>query len=450
MKSNVVPLSGPSWSRPDLSLASGREAPAPKFPAELLGSDWANWCEANAASANAPIDYVGASLITTAAALIGNARTVSFAGWDQPSTIWSVLVGPPSAKKSPAMAPLKRAVGDLEAELAEMHDPEGGPSPQLRIADVTAPSAAEVAWFNPNGLLLQRDEVSAWWEQIARSGGEGFWLEGYDAGSYTVNRKGKTALQIARLNISVLGTVQPDPVRDLLEAKRDRGFTARYLYVYPEPLRGFRRPTLVDQTAAVAALRRLRDLRLTESRVCFLNATAEDAADEWLSAHVEQTHRADGLWEQWLGKQNGMLLRYALVFEHLWWCTDDGDEAPSEIGEQAIRAAGNFIDGYAKPMAARTFNMAARPLVERQAASLLRILQRQHVSEFNARDVRRGSLGPVGTLSNSEAMDDACAVLEAAFLIRKNGVRAGNTKGRAPGSYEVNPALLSALVGEAR
>jgi Protein of unknown function (DUF3987) len=352
----------------------------------------------------------------------------------------------PSAKKSPAMAPLKRIVSRLENELVAVHNPDDGRPPQLRIADVTAQAAGEVAAANDKAQLLQLDELSGWWSQINRTGGEQFWLEAFGGGSYTINRKGKAALQIARLNVSVLGTAQPDPLRDLLEAKTDRGFAARYLYVFPEPVTGFKRPKSVDQEVAVTALRRLRDLDLINGQptVCPLTSEAADAAEEWLGGHIAETEKAHGAWEQWLGKQSGMLLRYALVIQHLRWSmSEDSAEAPpTDIDAPAIRAAGQFISTYAKPMAARTFNMATRPQKERQAAFFARFLQRQELGEFNARDVYRGILGPVGTLSDPERLKEACAILVDASLIRKVGVRAGGSKGRAPATYEVNPALF--------
>jgi hypothetical protein len=246
MKTNVVPLNGPNWRSPDLALV-GDTGPAPAFPVDVLAG-WADWCRDTADAANAPQDYVAASLITTGAALIGNARRVSFGSWTEPSTIWTVLVGSPSAKKSPAMAPSKRAVGLLEAELVAQQ-PNSQPSPQLRIGDVTAQAAAEVVAANPRGVLLQLDEVSGWWAQTNRSGGEQFWLEAFGGNSYVVNRKGKKAHRIENLTISVLGTVQPDPLRDLLQAKTDRGFAARYLYVFPDPITGFRRPKFAPRHA---------------------------------------------------------------------------------------------------------------------------------------------------------------------------------------------------------
>ncbi len=60
------------------------------------------------------------------------------------------------------------------------------------------------------------------------------------------------------------------------------------------------------------------------------------------------------------------------------------------------------------------------------------------------RAARRGSLGPLGRLSQSANMDAACEVLKAAQLIRHVGLRAGGGPGRLSGTYEVNSAVLAA------
>ncbi len=444
----MLKSNSPNWNQPDLSLVNGKTSPAPAFPRHVLGSGWDKWCAETAEAANAPYDYVAVSTITTAAALIGNARTVAFGEWNEPSIIWSVLIGSPSAKKSPAMASIKRHVTALEAELANVAEDDGF-KPQIRIADVTARAAQEVVADNQKGALLNLDELSGWWAQIGRSGGEQFWLEAFGGAAYTVNRKGQKPLQIAHNSISVLGTAQPDPIRDLLEAKTDRGFTSRFLYIYPDQTSGFTRPKRVDQTAAVVALRRLRDLRLDDGGpvACDLTPEAEDEAHAWLEAHQAETARADGMWQQWNGKQDGMLLRYALVFEHLWWAMSSGAEVdldgPLFVGADALKASADFVTTYAKPMAARSFNMAARPAEERWAAFLARRLQQAGAEVFNAREVRRNALGPIGQLAHAANMEAACGVLEAAHLIRKVGKRAGPTKGRSPETYEVNPALLA-------
>jgi hypothetical protein len=97
-------------------------------------------------------------------------------------------------------------------------------------------------------------------------------------------------------------------------------------------------------------------------------------------------------------------------------------------------------------MAMRAFNHAARPQEERWASFLARLFRNKSVTTFNAREVRRNNLGPVGELAHPDNMAAACEILEAASIIRHVGTRAGETKGRVSSNYEVNPLLLSAAV----
>lgn len=446
--SNVVPFNAPTfnWNNPDTSLLGNSAVAAPAFPLDVLGDEASRWTSATAQAANAAVDYVGASLITVAAGLIGNSRVVSFGEWSEPSVVWCVLVGEPSAKKTPAMAPLKHHVDALEKELGENRSDQEKPAPRLRIGDATARATQEIAYANPRGLILQQDEISGWWGQINKTGKEQFWLEAYGAGSYSIDRANKPSVLIPRLSVSVLGTTQPDPIRDLLAAKTERGFAARYLYIYPEPKRGFVRPARIDQSVARDALGSLVDLEMPngEPLQCDLSDEAANVAEGWLIAHDERESRAQGRWAQWLGKQGGMLLRYALVFEHLWWAFDgyESDE-PTEIGARAVRAAARFIDTYAIPMAARTFDMSMRPIKEQQASCLIRLLVEHNLETFNARDIRRTHVGSVTGLKDADTMTAICETLTAAHLIRSVATRAGSNKGRMRGDFEINPILIA-------
>lgn len=449
----VIPLfraKPAGWSNPDLSILSNSAAPAPDFPRAVLGEIWSDWCGENATAANAPYDYVAASLLTLVAALIGNARVAGFEEWTAPSIIWTANIGSPSAKKSPAMAPFKRAIATLEAELADETyiEDEDAPPPQIHVGDVTPRAAQEVVAANDKGVILVLDELSAMWTEASRPGAEQFYIESHGGGSYIVNRKGQAPLRIPHLSMSMLGGTQPDTVRDLVESRTNRGFASRWLYIYPDAVTGFQRPIRVDQSAAMEAFRRIRRLELNDGGPvrCELSPEAEVEAENWLIQHNEESAKTEGLWQQWCGKQDGMLLRYALVLEHLWWAADPlaDPDGPAAISEAAIYAASVFIDSYAKPMAIRAFNQATRPEEEQWASFLARLLRNRHVGAFNARDVRRNELGPVGGLSHSANMAAACEILKAAHLIRHVGARAGGTKGRAPATYEVNPLLLSA------
>lgn len=450
--SNIIPFKAQSynWVNPDMSLLDGESASRPAFPTHLLGKFWAEWVNGVAASKNVPADYVGASLITLAAALIGNARKVEAQSWAEPPILWTVLVGNPSAGKSPAMDPFVEMIAEFEAEAAEEFievagEDNGG---TIHIDDVTAQAAAEVASQSPKGLILTKDELSHWWSRLNQTGGEGFWLKAYGARPENVKRKGKLPLVIRRLAINVLGGAQPTTLQSFVAAKENKGFAARWLYVFPRPVEGFRIAKAVDLRIAQAMLRRLWKLSLDAGRPVAVPVTSQAIAkfENWVAdKKVEALADEDGIWGQWLGKQGGVALRLALVFEHLWWASDANSRnlhGPTKVSSRAIKAAMTFIDAYAAPMAAITLNNAVRPTDEQDALQLVRLLHKKGESHFNARLLGRGSHGPAGRLSQPNAMAAACEVLAAAKLIRHVGERADGKAGRRPSIYEVNPILF--------
>ncbi len=483
------------WPTPDLSLLAGPQVAAPGFPLAELGPYWRRWVAVAAAGANAPVDYVAGGLLTVAATLIGNARVAAAsASWTEPPLLWTILVGSPSAGKSPALDPLLRIIAGYEADLVDGFDgtrrqhaadteaakarrdswtkavkaaakdgrdppimppdaqePDPPQRPRIRISDTTMEAAADIAAGNPKGLILTRDELGGWFRGFNRYGGDGerqFWLEAWGARSYTVDRK-KTGrpVVIPRLAISILGGTQPDVLADLLRTDAD-GFVARFLYVYPEPVASFRLANEpVDDDGARAALGRLRDLRMVglspgEARplVCTLSCTAAATFEAWWREWRIKAAGEAGHWGAWLGKAGGLALRLALILEHLWWCALDGaGDAPQVIDDRAIDGAINLIEAWAIPMARRALGVAALSIEEADAVALARWLQRNRVTTFNARELRRNPDGPSG-LQDPKRMDGACAGLEAAGLIRRPPPKVDGP-GRKPKDYATHPAF---------
>lgn len=444
-----------NWSKPDTSLLHTTVEDRAAFPTGMLGGALAHWVEAVAQSRNVPVDYVGASLITLAAGLIGNARTTDAIGWTEPSVLWTVLIGNPSAGKSPAMDPFVEMIADFEAEAADELEEDEQSNWAIHIDDVTAQAAAEVASASPKGLILMKDELSLWWSRFGQSGGEAFWLKAFGARPETVKRKGKRPLQIKRLAISVLGGAQPSTLTQFVCSKENKGFAARWLYVYPKPIKGFRIAKPVSMDAARTVLRRLWSLGLVDGKPLAIPVSRQAIArfEQWVGLKRQAAEAdEDGVWGQWLGKQGGVALRLALVLEHLWWAADakPGDiTGPTKISGSAMTAAMKFIDTYASPMAALALKNAAQPVEDQDASRLLRLLSNKGDAQFNARLLGRGSHGPAGRLSQPSAMAAACEVLAAAKLIRHVGERADGKAGRRPSVYEVNPILFDADVRKA-
>jgi len=453
---NIVPFDAPhSWSSPDTSLLNGVSSDRASFPTGMFGSPLAQWVEAVAQSRNVPVDYVGASLLTLAAGLLGNARVADAVGWQEPSILWTVLVGNPSSGKSPAMDPFVEIVSEIEADMAAAMLDDERSDWAIQIDDVTAQAAAEVAASSPDGLILMKDELSHWFTRFGQTGGEAFWLKAFGARPETVKRKGKRPIQIKRLAISVLGGTQPDTVTRIVCSKENKGFAARCLFVSPEPIKGFRIAKPVKMDVAKAILRRLWNLGLSDGKPVAVPVSRRAIArfEEWVGRKREAAAAdEDGVWGQWLGKQGGVALRLALVIEHLWWAADPklGDSAgPNSISSAALTAAMKFIDTYSSPMAALTLKNAARPTEDQDALRLVKLLVSSGEKQFNARLLGRGSHGPAGRLSQPAAMAAACEVLAAAKLIRHVGERADGKAGRRPSVYEVNPILFDVSVRRA-
>lgn len=561
---------GGTWGDPDLTLIADALGAAPPFPRHVLGPALA-WCEAVARSANAPLDYGAAGLLTIAGALIGNARVAALDAWAEPPILWTALVGPPSSGKSPALDPLLCLLSDFEAQWArgfgdalrsyegavqlakarraewearfkadgfrhfdnfgsgmvaagkpeQSPREEGGkvvttdetqsskfcddlltgakivkmPKPppraprecildgmeslalpvdamapeepvrlRLVIADATIEAVAAISAGNPKGLLLIRDELAGWWRGFDRySGGAGndaqLWLSAYGARSHIVDRKKLTKpIRIPRLAVSVLGGVQPDLAAQLLEREAD-GLTARFLWVYPEPVSGFRRfRETLDHEPMRRAMDRLRSLELVGPRdsprpvPCNLSPAAADSLESWWCAARAKAHSESGFIGEWLGKAGGLVVRLALILHHLWWAWSDPegpdgdplDLPPGCVSLDAIHAAIRLVDDWAEPMARRVAGSAAVSGAEKDAVALVRWLKRQGKSTFNARDARRSRDGPGGRLNRVPALDAACKALAEAGVIRP--VAGEPRAGRPRGDFAVNPILFDSGV----
>jgi hypothetical protein len=247
------------------------------------------------------------SLLAAVAGMLGATRWISpWSGWSEPAIAWATLVGNPSAAKSPAMDAVREGVATLEREfsseyrskrekhttdaaVAEANDEawqakvkdaakgeqEAPPKPdaarapdapileRITIGDTTIEAAAVILVGNRRGVILWRDEASAWLGNLEKygAGDRAFWLEGYGGRGYTVDRR-KLAepLFITQMVISVLGGIQPDRLSELvLDAPAD-GLGARMLYVWPKPIPPRRPSTKIDAQLLIDVLRRLRQL----------------------------------------------------------------------------------------------------------------------------------------------------------------------------------------------
>jgi len=490
-----VQRDGPEdWPEPDMTILSPHREPAPALPLEHFGGYWSYWTGAAGESKGAAADFVLGPLLALAGAMLANVRRASpWPGWVETPIINTALVDLPSSGKSPARdAVLEIARAIEKASNGDLHErqrdydtkameyklrlalwekeakkaaADGYPPParpddlvapdpprrrRLVLADVTTEKAARLAHDNPRGLFLARDELAGWLGALDKYGGASdrpFWLEAYDGGHFVADRvkDGDTPIQVDHLAIGITGGVQPDRLASTMLVGDDDGLAARFLYLWPERVPP-RRPTRsADPASARAALERLRSLPFDTDeegkqrwRLVPFSAEAAARMQEWRERVAGWEPEAHGLLLSWMGKLPGMAARLALVLEYLWWCGDRPEEQePAEVGERAMLAALDLLEGYFLPMTRRAFGDAALPEAERDAIALARWIRANDPETVNARALRHAGAMPT---REPERYDAALKELHDAGWVRPAPSKRSGP-GRKPKDWEVSPAI---------
>jgi hypothetical protein len=479
-----------SWDHPDMSyLGNGRTTP-PKFPLDLLPKFWGDWCAAHARARYTPVDYTASTLLGAASGLILNRRT-AMAGpeWTEAVNLWSAMVGDPSDGKSPGMQPVKALLSELERllrkEMAgpleeykealkvyealktkwdadadaarkagkplppnEPQPPEKVLMPVVMVNDATTEALVHLLEDHDNGFIQYRDELAGWLGNMNRyAGGSGgdrqFWIEAWQGGSYDVHRvKHAVPVTIPRLNINVIGGIQPDVLSVLIKGASD-GFLNRFLWTWPDIVPGFKMPkTGIDNKNQVLALKRIFELDMDHDEFGRRpkKVGLAQAAEPTFEAFVARSkaRKSFGMMKATIGKGPAQALRIAMVLSLLDWSHQDGASEPIVIKEPYVKNAIKLIEDYYYPMAERAFQEASLPQVDVRARKLSQWVHKQGLEKFNAKDARR-AIG--GDMKESKVMDEVCGVLMDAHLIKPNFFRKGPTTGRMAKNFEVNPLV---------
>ena len=171
--------------------------------------------------------------------------------WLEAARLWTGLIGPPSTKKTPIMLratkPLKRLDADLwrsflaaqehyeQLSAEERKQVERPRQTRLRLEDTTIEAAQEILKNSPDGVLCIQDELAGWFGAMDKYAGRGaakdrgFWLQSFHGGPSAVNRIARGAAMIENLSVSLLGGIQPDPIRKIAADTIDDGLLQRLM-----------------------------------------------------------------------------------------------------------------------------------------------------------------------------------------------------------------------------
>ena len=480
--------------------------PAPPFDAKtLLPPTLADFVLDEADRMPCSPDYIAAPLIVCIGSVIGARCAIKPKrrdDWIVTPNLFGGIVGDPSSKKSPALGTVTRNLDRLEAKEAEkvedakkifeaekaafeahqaavkasMKKAAGGKPDHLKmnaaIADLqglqapeepkvrrfksndsTVEKLGDLLVYNPQGMLVIRDELIgllASWEKEGKEGDKAFYLEGWNGtGSFNIDRIGRGSLRINNLCISVFGGIQPELLERYLASittslDNDGRIQRFQVLVYPDPVPWEWR----DRYPVKGAREAVRDLfdRLAVfdpvqdgaspsddfvklPYFCFDDA-AQDIFVEWCTElhTVHIANEQNPLMQQHFGKFEKLFCSIALIL-HL----AEGSIGPV-TATSALRAAAwcDYLAGHAR----RIYGLVEAAKVTTARMISRRLADGKLEDGFTVRDLVRKQWSGV---TNAMQAETALAILEENSHVQSlDGI---NTTGRPTVRYYINPQI---------
>jgi Protein of unknown function (DUF3987) len=317
------------------------------------------------------------------------------------------------------------------------------------VNDSTVEKLGEILNENPCGILLFRDELNGYFRTLERQGHEAdraFYLECWNGdGSFTYDRIGRGTLHIAGACLSILGSIQPGPLADLVRGLRgsgDDGMLQRFqLAVWPDVRPDWtnidRSPDLEARDAVQAIIERFDRMTAEnlgadpgEIPVLRFSDGAQELFDVWREA-LEVRLRNDSehaMVEAHLAKFRSLVPSLALLI-HL---TEASEGPVDRLPLERAIAWAEYLESHAR----RIYAPAISPDMDAARVLSKRIRQGQVTDGFSMRDVYNAGWSGLSTRDNV-----AAAV---AVLVDHDWIRAVEepTPGRTRTIYRINPSVL--------
>lgn len=350
----------------------------PAFPATLLPPLIARFARIRADMVGCDPSGLAVAALAACSAVIRDTIQLRMkkhdAGWKEEARLWVMLVGDPSRKKTPILRAATKRVADIDAAMSAQYQRDmqdwveagsSGPPPvpqRLRISDITMEAAAEVCASNPHGILAVQDELSGWFGGIEKySGGKGgakdrsFWLQAFNGGHYATDRIGRKAAFVENLSISMVGGVQPDPIRRIMSDATDDGLIQRFFPIMlGEPVRGqdIEMPDVAGEYDAM--IDRLHALKPPENwlgvQPLVFSEDAQALRCELEAKHLDMMTAFETINKKiasHIGKYDGLFGRLALLFHCIEHVTQTPEEPLSGvIQDDTARRAANFLHRF--------------------------------------------------------------------------------------------------------
>lgn len=347
--------------------------------------------------------------------------------WCESARLWVGLVGSPSMKKTPimgaALRPLKRIDANLMRAFTEKRQRYDTLSAKERkeadrpkqerriISDATVEAAQEVLRDSPRGVLSAQDELSGWFGQMDKyapgkgsQADRGFWLQAFNGGSYSLNRIARGASYIPNCSISLLGGIQPEPMRAIAGDTHDDGLVQRLLPVLLRPGKAGRDvpadATLTDYDRLIERLEVMRP-PVRSGPIGYgdtpsplkLSDAARSMREKLEQEHLDLVRALECVSPKLaahFGKYDGLFARLCV----LWHCVDNAEQLhpPAEVSGNTANRVAAFMEQFLRPSAIAFYaGVLGLSAGHEQLVDLASWIVGTGVHEVKARDVQSSS-----------------------------------------------------------
>ncbi|MDQ2720453.1 MAG: YfjI family protein [Bacteroidota bacterium] len=240
----------------------GGQIKTPDFPIHIFPQQLQQIIKCYCSNLNLNIDYAAVTVLYAFSVALGGHYSLTVKrGWVELPTLFIALVGKPGINKSGPISiftqPLEKLEKDLfkrfldeystfrkgrsvkkeTSDLAAITDEPV--RRQLVIKDATQEAMLKALYDNPHGFGGIYDELAAFLKSFNKyktgGGDEEVMLSLFSGKSISVNRKSSEPIFIEKPFISIIGSIQPQVLINLLgNNKIDNGLTHRFLFAFPD------------------------------------------------------------------------------------------------------------------------------------------------------------------------------------------------------------------------
>jgi len=419
--------------------------PVPDFPLHVFPERIRNYIGLTSSQFSQVSDFAAVTFLSSAGGLIGRSihlKMRAIDSWYEIGNSWAILVGLPSAKKSPIMRRILRLFKALETRASQEYaqqkkayetSKKGGMSsaediidPPIRRRyisdDVTTPKLREIMASNPRGIILRNDELKGQLERLDKHGNEGdrsFMMSCWSGlEEYSEDRMCRESLLNIPLSLTWIGCIPQTALQRYLQEAMSQssgadGFMQRFQFVcYPDQKQKFVLAQEGVPQQLQDEMQSIWDTLDRESigsyRYIRFKQEAQSKFDEWLVDHENDARFGNHppYWESHLGKQAKTLASLVIILHRL---EEIDNKTPlEEISPQTLEKALEVLE-YFSAHARRCYE-SVTGATSSDAEIILNLLREKRLSpKFKAKDIYQQGLGG---LSDSNRVRVALELLQ--------------------------------------